>query len=278
MSVNNAFVWVTPAFGGNIPCADHTWVTSYDSRKTELPNLSAVEKSQELYWHCKGSFHVAGKSSRAKLGLALMCSLDKQTATCLVVPNSATESGTIRRYAIDGVCHQVTNQVIAISTTQFLQTLRRNVRGYKLSCIIYGIYGRRRREWYNKRYLCTVTPRLIMPIHSHFMRCLFHYPKLSSVRDSLENARKKLLADIDNIGRIKFHANETNQQRAKELNKRINIYLTESYSIIKEAGTLNHGFVFFQIFGIKPNERIDLIDPELFALPYDNDNRDEIGD
>jgi hypothetical protein len=102
MPIINTFVWITPAL--KVAVADHTWVTSYDNREIEHPNIAAVKNAQELYWYCKGNFHSVGKSSRTRMGLVLTCKLDKTGAECLVVANYKENTGTIKRYGIDGVC------------------------------------------------------------------------------------------------------------------------------------------------------------------------------
>ena len=271
MSIINAFVWVTPAFGGNIPGADHTWVTSYDSRKTKHPDIGTVQKTKDLYWFCKGSFHLMGKSKISTNGLALKCDLDKQSASCLVTPNDDKQSGTIKRYGIDGLCHQVTNQTISLSTTRFPQSLRSKVRGYRLSCVIYGLYGRRREEWYEKKRSCSIASRLVIPVHSHLMRSLSHFPQIYLIKDTLELTRKRLLNDIDIIGKSKRSLDETNEHRAEKLNDRIQQYLEESYAILEEGNIPGYNNLFLKIFGIKHDEKTHLIDPKLFVIPNDDE-------
>ena len=140
------YVWVKSAFVNGMPL-DHTWVTSYDSRlKTHL-TLADVEANDDRYWFCKGDFHPRGVSKQFPSGMLLEAPYFSQSS-CLVGFNSESESGTIEDYGIDGVCHQVANQVLFPARVTVSAA-----KGYRLSSAIYGTYGRPHDQWLRKRVL-----------------------------------------------------------------------------------------------------------------------------
>ena len=117
------YAWATPAFSKDSP-VDHTFVTDYDNRVDDYPSIEKVEQAQANYWYCWGIFHAQGDSSQQPNGYLGSASGDFALAQCLCLPNKASDSidphirpnacGTIYHYGLDGVCHQLANQVLNI--------------------------------------------------------------------------------------------------------------------------------------------------------------------
>jgi hypothetical protein len=151
------YAWVAPIYDNS---ADHTWVTTYDNTNsnTQYPNIQAVEAAHQSYWYCWGMFH--GKST-GSLGTL---SGDLTFAKCLVTPNVVCTrgrgypaDGTIYYYGIDGVCHQLANQVLyatgaGVNPTGPLTV--QGARGYWASSHLYGTYGTTQSEWQQQIATC----------------------------------------------------------------------------------------------------------------------------
>ena len=262
----NTFVWVTPAWG-RFSTLDHTWVTSYDCRVSPYPTIHDVINANELYWYCNGDFHITGRTPRYNDGLVFKRTLNHEIARCLVGSNNPNESGTIEWYGIDGVCHQVTNQVIYNANIGIPDPLKaKKVRGYTLSSAIYGKFGRRKDAWYEKTVRCC--PELIYkyPTFTEFVQRLMTSLKVRSDDErvtQLELMRIELLSDIDDIGYAeRSELDETTTHRANQINDRINDFISETSEWFS-----NSPQEFYNIFGIQLDERMDLVDPNLFEFP-----------
>ncbi len=264
----DTFVWVKPAFFRYSP-VDHTWVTSYDSRITPYPSIRDVKKANELFWYCKGDFHKTGDPRRSKGGLVLGCTLDKQVAQCLVGANDPNRNGTINVYGIHGVCHQITNQVLYSGGISLPRSrwwhLKKKVRGYWLSRAIYGQYGLRKDEWYERTVHCIPSyayryPRMPELLHSAILalNTLASDERITI----LESLRVQLLFDIREIGYATRELNETSEQRANKINDRIHQFEADASQVLEGEPD-----AYYKIFGTKPRERHDLVDPNLFVFP-----------
>src|ERR1700733_2279711 len=129
------WAWSTPAFFSGSP-VDHTWVTTYDNGVTVYANDTQVAAAGEDYWYCWGSFHPTGTPLGSQQG-------DYIIARCLVKSNadSTTDKaarGTIFVYGIDGVCHQLANQVLFASGGPGVSPLTVSAaRGYHVSLFLF---------------------------------------------------------------------------------------------------------------------------------------------
>src|SRR6266542_75869 len=69
--------------------------------------------------------------------------------------NVPAARGTIFTYGIDGVCHQLANQVLYSTTIGGAAPLTvRNARGYMASVFVYGTYGLQHAAWWNQILRC----------------------------------------------------------------------------------------------------------------------------
>lgn len=142
--------------------ADHTWVTDYDSRTTPYKTPSDIENAKKNYWYCHGNFYVNGIPPKPIIANAEASS----AAHCLVNANvrGIGGYGTIFVYGVDGVCHQVSNQVLyatASGNGGRPKTVSSAAGWYKLSTALYGTYGRRERLWRKARIHCGVAPETV---------------------------------------------------------------------------------------------------------------------
>ena len=266
------YAWVTPAFVTGAP-VDHTWVTTYDSGLTMYDGLADLIAAGEHYWFCGGDFHKLGESDDFTGGQLLQ--LPFQAASlCLVPPDDKTSVGTVVDYGIDGVCHQMANQVLFPSGGRVT-----GARGYKLSSAIFGTFGRRAGEWQKNCGHCQMPspafarapasarplqPARFRPLLSSRARYFFEGGTNTTLPLALSRLTDALHQDIDQIGFALPTRHETAPARAGKLNQRINAFLMEV------AKTVNNDDFFRSAFDLEPGEEINLIDPELFVFPQRN--------
>ncbi|MFT6437656.1 MAG: hypothetical protein ACJAVI_005732 [Candidatus Azotimanducaceae bacterium] len=109
----------------------------------------------ECYWFCYGSAHdVASKAMGSRtgdLGVAKAISAPNTDALPPGAPHGTPSktSGAIEYYGIDGVCHNVANQVLYCTGTSAEEPLRvKGSSGYPLVMFLYGNYGLNASGWY----------------------------------------------------------------------------------------------------------------------------------
>ncbi|HEX2764499.1 MAG TPA: hypothetical protein VHM92_11755 [Allosphingosinicella sp.] len=154
------FAWTAPAsVVGAV--ADHTWVTTYDSRTRAYPDIGAVTAAGEDYWYCWGIFRARGGAPGNPTGFLGSQAGDRNFAACLVAPNLDSvrhppARGTIFRYGLDGVCHQLSNQVLyATGGSGGAPLTVSRARGYWASVAVYGSYGRQNAAWQHRVRTCS---------------------------------------------------------------------------------------------------------------------------
>lgn len=154
------WAWATPASDRDSP-VDHTWVTDYDNRGDAPPrDIAAVIRASGNYWYCWGAFHAQSDSALAQ-GLLGSETASAPVARCLCASNAPSApdqgtSGTIRFYGIDGVCHQLANQLLWATASHAQPGLTvASARGYGVSAFFYGTYGLRYQAWADVRHACS---------------------------------------------------------------------------------------------------------------------------
>ena len=271
--VPTAYVWVTPAWASDSP-VDHTWVTTYDNQITPLPDVEAVAARGERYWFCWGSFHAGGNPAAPLRSGAV----DIPFADCLVRPNaeSRTDSaarGTIFKYGADGVCHQLANQVLwATKGSTGVPLTTAGANGYKASVFFYQMYGREKEAWNDKKTSCSpngrgdgqggggneMTDDPDDDFDKDARRILppARFAELKALREQF-GAELQLGAEakIDLL---------PGKQAAAEINDAINMYLREVAKLLSRSE-------FESLFGFPPEQRIELVDPNMVGLDRDVD-------
>lgn len=264
------YAWVTSAFIPKGSPVDHTWVTSYDSRNVVFSNIEDVKKVNEQCWYCRGSFHQQGRpSDPIVIGIS-----SSGTEACLVKPNDSKSGGTLHWYGIDGVCHQVSNQVLYVTSTPAggKPQIVNRARGYKLSSALFGTYGRREAEWNAVRIKCggvvlsSISKRGgMISLLSRRIANVLHFSANNPRVMLLELRRRQLLTELDDIGFAKREPHETEQNRVDKMNERINSFLRFA------SESLDDDKSFTRVFGVHREEEIFLIDPSLFVFPDSSD-------
>ncbi|WP_210208666.1 hypothetical protein, partial [Rhodoplanes roseus] len=154
------YAWAVPAYFTDSP-VDHTWVTTYDNRQSAYQTDAQVAAAGEDYWYCWGSFHPTGGTPINSDGFLGQQGGNRALAECLVQPNADSSTvpaarGTIFTYGVDGVCHQLANQVLfATGTGGQPQLTVKLARGYFASSFIYGPWGLQHTAWVNKIAACS---------------------------------------------------------------------------------------------------------------------------
>jgi hypothetical protein len=259
------YAWAVPAFTTGSP-VDHTWVTTYDNRIDTYPSDQAVDAAGQFYWYCWGAFHPQGHTPDSPDGFLGQQAGDLALARCLVVANADSRTlpaarGTIFSYGVDGVCHQLANQVLFATGRGGAPLTVAPARGYMASTFIYGTYGLQHAAWANKLASCgSAGPQIAFAVGGGAV------PGQSDdfetrARQVLEQEHPKLLSDL--------LALRTDTQRfaaqrwpgfsspgPETLNAR-------NQHLLDQAAHLLGSDQFKEIFGYAPDEKIHLVDPTI---------------
>ncbi|MEA2882549.1 MAG: hypothetical protein QOH32_1805 [Bradyrhizobium sp.] len=268
------YAWAVPAFSSGSP-VDHTWVTTYDNRVHIYPNDAQVAAAGEFYWYCWGAFHPQGGTPVNPTGYLGQQSGDLLFAQCLVQPNADSRSvaaarGTIFTYGVDGVCHQLANQVLYATGTGGPSPLTVvGSRGYMASTFIYGTYGLQHAAWATRIASCSGG---VLPVAggpgspggtSMASDSIGPDDFEQRAREVLEGEDPELLSDLLALRTDvhRFAAQRwpgTGQPAAEPLNAR-------NQQLLNEAARLLGPDRYREIFGVEPGEKIDLVDPKINA-------------
>jgi hypothetical protein len=261
------YAWAVPAFSAGSP-VDHTWVTTYDNRVTVYPTDAAVAAAGEDYWYCWGSFHQNGGTPVNPTGFLRSQSGNLGLAQCLVQSNADSITtpaarGTIFVYGVDGVCHQLANQVLYATTGPLTVSL---ARGYMASSFIYGTYGLQHAAWAAKIAACSGAT--LMAQGAPGGATMTGSAGGSSGPDEFETLARQVLGSDDSrlqdLLRLRSEVHQfsarawpgTGQPSADALNAR-------NQHMIDQAAKLLSPDQFREIFGFSQAEKIDLVDKEI---------------
>ncbi len=263
------YSWVVPAYETGSP-VDHTWVTTYDNRLTPYPDDAAVIAAKRDYWFCWGSFHPSGGIPGNPTGF-----LDSQAgqlalARCLVTPNAdsakvAGARGTIFTYGIDGVCHQLANQVLYATGGGGQPPLTvKKARGYAVSSFLYGVYGLQHAAWKSKLHGCAgISPLAVI------QRQGGNVAMTEPVDDFEAHARGVLAGEPELLGRLLALRSEVQSFAAQTLPgfapPDADTLNARNQHLLDQAAILLGPDRFTQIFGMAPGDKINLVDPAIAA-------------
>jgi hypothetical protein len=272
-TTTHLYAWAVPAFIDESP-VDHTWVTSYDNRTQNLADVVAVIAANQDYWFCWGDYHAKGGTPSNPSGFLGSQSGDLTVARCLVQPNADCSStyaarGTIFTYGVDGVCHQLANQILYSTTAGGAQPLTvAKARGYWVSTAIYGTYGLQHAAWNSKIAACTAAAARPLARRGKAR------PKMSApppaapadefaqrVADVLGPDRLPLATQLLHL-RAQFQttaalqAHTTRVPTADELNDRNQRFLDEAAKILPKRD-------YERIFGVKLGLKINVVRPDM---------------
>ena len=160
MAETKIYAWSKPADlegFGKMGHFSHTWVSTYPM-KLDPSNPSDPDPSwvpPEYYWFCYGSAHdVASKELGSRIGNLDVAQAISAPNTDALPPDApygtpSKTSGAIEYYGLDGVCHNVANQVLYCTGTNTEEPLRvKGSSGYPLVMFLYGTYGLNASGWY----------------------------------------------------------------------------------------------------------------------------------
>ncbi|MBI5113855.1 MAG: hypothetical protein HZA68_17955 [Rhodovulum sp.] len=259
------YAWAVPAFVAGSP-VDHTWVTTYDNRQTAYPNDQAVAQAGQDYWYCWGGFHPTGGTPPNPTGFLGQQSGDLALARCYVRSNADSRQvpaarGTIFQYGVDGVCHQLANQVLWATAAPGQAALTvSNARGYMISSYIYGTYGLQAAAWAARIATCggPAPPPATATMGGMAM---------AGPPDDFEaRAREVLAGQPDTLANLLALRVDTRRfaaqawpgatPSAETLNARNQHLLDQAAGVLRPDE-------FEAIFGVAPGTKVELIDPTM---------------
>jgi hypothetical protein len=267
--VTTLFAWAVPAFAANSP-VDHTWVTTYDNRVTPHAKIEEVIAAGEFYWYCWGSFHASGGTPNDAAGFLGQQPGKLALARCVVEPNMDSRTvpaarGTIFTYGVDGVCHQLANQVLyATGAGNAARLTVSRARGYMASVFIYKTYGQQETAWLNQIAKCGGQPPGGPPMVSIAGGTPISGPPddfEAHAREVLKHDDPKLLSDLL---ALRTDVQRFSAQRwpgvaapdAETLNVR-------NQHMLDQAAKLLGPQKFEAIFGFPADQKVDLVDPRI---------------
>jgi hypothetical protein len=85
---------------------DHTWITTYDSRKIAHKDIEAVVAAGEQFWYCWGLFRAKGAGKRPE---RWACRQEQYLASCLATEQRHRLKRRAERYFSMDATGSVTN-------------------------------------------------------------------------------------------------------------------------------------------------------------------------
>jgi hypothetical protein len=171
----------------------------------------------------------------------------------------APSAGTIFYYGVDGVCHQLANQVLWATKGPVAGPLTvSNARGYHVSSFLFGTYGRQPIAWKAKQESCG--PPLVTPMSSddefeiHARRMLAG-AKAEQKLEALLELRAEALAQMAGF-RTRARGKAT--PSAEELNRSYNAFLARAQELLGRSD-------YEKVFGVKAGEAPNIVDPTMMA-------------
>ncbi len=265
------FAWASPAFYTKSP-VDHTWVTTYDNRKFNYPSVAAVSAAGKDCWLCWGDYRPQGGIPGNPTGILGQKSGDLNFARCVVQPNADSRHvpaarGTIFSYAIDGVCHQLSNQVLYATAGTRLTVSK--ARGYFASAYLYGTYGVNVADWKNRVQGCAA-PVVVAAAGIAPMGGPMQPEETDGQDDFTERATSVLAEDapelLAQLLALREQVRIAMIERAPEAAAADAEFLNaQNQRLLNHAAELLGPLRFQEVFGFPAGEEIDLVDPEMLA-------------
>lgn len=276
------YAWAVPAFVNGSP-VDHTWVTNFDNQKNSYPKIADVIATKKFYWFCWGSYHPAGKIPGNPTGALGSQRGSLAFASCLVTPNADSRTvpgarGTIFTYGVDGVCHQLANQVLyATGLGKVAPLTVSGARGYAASTFIYGTYGLQHAAWAAKIASCGASSKALSvsgtwtgPRPVGGGQSPSGGAPMQEPDDFTKHASKVLADEPELLSRLLSLRSEVQMFAAQRMPASLPPppeYLnSRNQHLLEEAALLLGPEKFEKVFGFKPGEKINLVDPTLYQV------------
>lgn len=267
------YAWVTPAFWSHAP-VDHTWVTTYDSRVTAYQDIGDVKNAQQTNWYCWGDFHPEGDPVDPIVDRPGNGPL----AQCLVLGNAESKPfpaarGTIFTYGVDGVCHQLANQVLYATGSPGQPPATVNgARGYEISSFLYGTYGLQHAAWLAKLQGCLAQAVPVSGLPMKLGETILGEPPMPELRDDFaDRASDVLKDDPDRLSALLSLRGSAQTYLAARIPgftaPTAELLNARNQHLLDQAALLLEPAQFRELFGVEPGERVDLIDPTMAGEP-----------
>lgn len=261
---NTLYAWVHPL--AIDPKLDHTWVTNY--APPPVFDTPGDLPAGALYWYCWGSYHPAGQGGTGpnQPGGIGEAPGDLALSSCICTPNDATAHGSIFVYGIDGVCHQLANQVLYSTgpgSGSGPLTVK-NARGYGISSWLYGTYGSNTSDWAKLLQSCVGTAAQ-PPGPTGDMSDDLDQQITATLGEDFDGAKRARLRELRAGFESETQALKTRvaELAADDLSGRLN-HLVNSY--LMRAAEILGPDDYEKLFGTKAGEAVTLIDPEMVDL------------
>ncbi len=221
---------------------------------------------------CWGSFHKVGEPTEP----IAMGQANLAVARCLVKSNADSRDipaarGTIFKYGVDGVCHQLANQVLFSTGTAKTKPLTvKKARWYRVSSFLYGMYGRRQKvAWQQKIEHCA--QQIISGAPHEFSDAarskIIATGKNMEFDDFEEHAQDVLSDEPILLAKLLELRSEVQAYIARDIpgfeSPSAEMLNAQNQHMMDQAALLLGDEKFEQVFGIKVGERIALVDPDI---------------
>jgi len=239
------YAWVGPL--SSDAQADHTWVTSYETPEQPYPDIEAVIKAGECYWYCCDGYRPAGADGRHARGLIATSPRNMESARKMCAPNEPRAHEAFLQYGIDGICHQVSNRVLA-SAGRSAATVSL-ARRYWFSNFVFGTYGRGAAA--KSGIALHAFPPPVDEFERHFYDMLGLYANLQPlrrIRDELGRRLDALRGELPKLGAL----------AAQRVNGEIKGHLEKVRAVLAPGE-------YARLFGEPPGGEVCLVDPGGFA-------------
>lgn len=269
MTAVTLYAWAVPAYYEG-SAVDHTWVTTYDNRLVAYPAIPEVVAAGQNYWYCWGDFHAKGETPSIPDGFLASGAAELSYASCLCQPDADSRSdaaarGTIFFYGIDGVCHQLANQVLwPTGQSGAPPATVHKARGYWLSNAIFGTYGKQHAAWANRQTTCAGssgsnvmstegTHQEVDDFEAHVRTALKGRETEDKIRSLIERRRTFVAA----VEQLKYDSPDVSAPSAADLNRLYSIFFHEAERIVG-------GENFKLVFGVSAQVEMNIVDPAIY--------------
>lgn len=269
MGTVKLFAWARPVVGA-VYSPDHTWVTTYDNRIDQYATIEDVRAADEQFWYCWGDFHSQGGTHAIQDGFLAAGGASLPYAACLCMPDVPSKAhplarGTIFTYALDGVCHQLANQVLwATDPTGKAPATVNKADGYRISEFFFGTYGVQHTAWAQKKVSCSTSRRLEMNMRQaeapddrfeeHLHEVLTGPDAEAKIAQLLDFRREMM----EHMAKIREHAFLSRQMPNVEmLNDMYSTFLGQASAILGKQD-------YEKVFGQTPDKKTNVVDPEVY--------------